>query len=109
MTVFDFDAYPASGASTNNHKYPVSRELMEDGSPVVRQLGTAEYALSTVVFSPLTLSQSSSLLAFINQNRATEVDFGAFGVGYFWGEPSIQNVAGLTLRVITIPIYTRIQ
>jgi len=108
MSTFDFDTYPVTSDTGTNHRHVVIRETMDDGSPVVRSLTANEYAVTTLVFSPLSQADSVSLLAYLHANRSTEIDFGAFGTGYIWSDPAVQNIGGLRLRVVTVDIYTRL-
>jgi len=107
MTVFDFNTYPITDDFTVSHSGVVTREIMDDGTPRVRVLGGSGYRTTRLTFQPMLAATSDALLAFIAANRATSIDFGDYGTGYFWSDPT-ETAAGGLLRSVAIDIYAQV-
>lgn len=107
MSVFDFATYPLSSDTSFTHRHHVTRDLMDDGTPHVRVMGDSGYQETMLRFQPMSIAESSALISYLSANVATEFDFGDFGTGYIWGDPTVEVVSG-PLRAVSVLIYSRV-
>ncbi|WP_027949872.1 hypothetical protein [Haliea salexigens] len=104
-TAFPFSSYALLDTSGAMDDHIVSREVMDDGTPVIRVLGTSTFRTLTCEFVPMSISDAQALMDYLHTNKATEFDMSGDGLGtsiyrgYIWSEPRIQFSQGVLATV----------
>jgi len=105
-TTFPFSSYTLEDSTGVTDSLNVSRELMDDGTPVIRTLGSATFRTMSCQFLPMSISDAQALADYLVTNRATEFDMldaDALGSstyrGYVWSDIRVQHTSGVLARV----------
>lgn len=104
-TVFPFSSYTLLDATSAQDDHIISREIMDDGTPVIRVLGASTFRRVMCQFNPMNISDAQALMDYLHTNKATEFDMTDDGLGtstyrgYIWSEPQIAFEQGVLARV----------
>lgn len=105
-TTFPFVSYALRDSTGITDSLTVTREVLDDGTPVIRTLGASTYRTLSCVFVPMTLSDAQALVDYVVTNRATEfdmVDTDALGSstyrGYIWSDVRVAHEDGVIASV----------
>ena len=109
-TAFPFSSYTLLDSSAASDDHVVSREVMDDGTPVVRVLGSSTFRTVSCEFIPMSISNAQALMYYLHANKATEFDMLSDGLGtstyrgYIWSSPSISYSQGV-LATVSFDFY----
>lgn len=109
-TTFPFSSYALLDSSGASDNHVVSREVMDDGTPVVRVLGADTFRTVSCEFVPMSISDAQALMDYLHTNKATEFDMLSDGLGtstyrgYIWSEPRIRFTQGV-LATVSFDFY----
>jgi hypothetical protein len=105
-TAFPFSSYTLRDSTTLTDNHVISREVMDDGTPIVRVLGSSTYRMIKCEFIPMSIADAEAMTDYLNTNRATEfemADSGVFGAatytGYIWSDIEVRYESGVLARV----------
>lgn len=105
-TTFPFSSYTLEDSTGISDSLNVSREILDDGTPVIRTLGASTFRALSCTFIPMTISDAQALVDYLITNRATEfdmVDADALGSstyrGYIWSDVRVTHESGILARV----------
>jgi hypothetical protein len=101
-TTFPTSTYPLEDSSNAVDRHGVVYDVMDDGTPHVRELSTSSYREISCKVVPLLIADAETLMAYMRSNRTTEFDLTAGGDtyrGYLWGDPAITYLEGGWARV----------
>lgn len=107
-TTFPVNTYPLLSRADADIGLGVVRDLMQDGSPRLRQVNLAGYTTITLEFAPLREADAKSLIAYIRTHATDEMEVAVGSVvyvGYFWGDIE-QRVLG-SMHWLSIEFYGR--
>lgn len=101
-TTFPVSAYPLEDSTSFVDLHGVVRDIMDDGTPHVRELSTSSFRQINCRVVPLLMSEAETLMAYLRNNRATEFDLSISGFtyrGYLWDDPALAPLEGGWARV----------
>lgn len=110
-TAFPFASYTLRDSTTLSDSLTISRETLDDGTPVIRTLGSVTYRTLSCTFVPMTISDAQAMVTYLVDNRATEFDMldtDALGAatyrGYIWSDVKISHESGI-LATVSFDFY----
>lgn len=105
-TLFPFSSYALNDSTDLSDNHIISREVMDDGTPVIRELGSSTYRTLNCEFVPMTISEAQALVDYLHTNKATEFEMtdtdalgGSSYVGYIWSDIQVRYESGVLARV----------
>jgi hypothetical protein len=111
-TAFPISTYQLEDSTGFSDSLNVSREVMDDGAPVIRVLGSNAYRTIRCKFIPMSQTDAQLLIDYVVANRATEFEFSGSGfgastyTGYIWSDATVENFDGIMARV-SFDVYAR--
>lgn len=110
-TTFPVSTYPLSDRTRILPQQNIARDMLDDGTPRVRQFSATNHCTVNCVFEYVTGDTVDALLAYLNTNKTTEFDlvipFSSPVVtvtGYLWSDPDVTVTEG-KLYTVSVDIY----
>lgn len=110
-TTFPVSTYPLSDRTRILPQQNIARDMLDDGTPRVRQLSATNHCMVNCVFEYVSGATADALLTYLNTNKTTEfalvIPFSSPVVtvtGYLWSDPDV-SVSNGKLYTIQVNLY----
>lgn len=110
-TTFPTSTYQLSDRTRIRKQQNVARDMLDDGTPRVRQFSATNHCMVNCVWEYLDGATADALLTYLNTNKVTEFDlvipFSSPVVtvtGYLWSDADV-TVSNGKLYTVTVDLY----